>query len=372
MNLKMEHKGLTERYQRQIQLKEFGVAGQLKLSQASVLVVGAGGLGCPALLYLAAAGVGKIGIVDDGLVEMSNLHRQVLYGTQDIGKKKVTCAKEVLQRMNDDIEIEVFAARVTSFNAFEIIAAYDIIIDGTDNFQSRYLINDACAILNKPLVYGAISRYEGQVSVFTSGINYRDIFPYPPKDGEVLNCSEAGVLNVLPGFIGNLLANECIKLITGIGEVLIGKLLVYNILSSYIYTIEISPTERSAQVRPLSKADFEQVDYPSLCGIEAPRQDEISADELNSLYSNREVDVVDVREDFELPKISHYTHIRIPLSSLHKEISVIKKDTVVFVCQSGKRSLLAAQRYRELISPQSKAVFSLKGGIASLEAGIKR
>ncbi|MEH6308642.1 HesA/MoeB/ThiF family protein [Olivibacter sp. CPCC 100613] len=363
-------RSLSERYHRQRILREFGVIGQRKLLQTSVLVVGAGGLGCPALLYLTAAGFGRIGIIDNGLIELSNLHRQILYGTQDIGKKKVSCAKDALQKVNSDVEIDTFDVHLTSSNAIDIIAGYDIVIDGTDNFESRYLINDACAILERPLIYGAVSKYEGQVAIFANGINYRDIFPHPPKDGEIMNCSEAGVLNILPGIIGNFQANECIKLVTGIGEPLIGKLLTYNALNNQTYTVEIDRTELSKQLRPKSKQAFQEVDYAYLCAVQQASLEEISAEELRSLYTHNNIDIVDVREAFETPKLKKYSPIEIPLSTLDKEIRWIQKEIVVFVCQSGKRSLLAARRYTEMIQPQKKMVYSLKGGINSLERPI--
>lgn len=359
-------KDIIERYHRQIILNEFGVAGQKKLLQSSVLMIGAGGLGCPALLYLTAAGLGRIGIVDDGLIELSNLHRQILYGTQDIGKKKVDCAKSVLLQVNPGVEIDLFDERITSVNALDIIADYDIVIDGTDNFETRYMINDACAILEKPLIYGAVSKYEGQVAIFANGIHYRDIFPSPPRNGEIMNCSEAGVLNILPGIIGNFQANECIKLVTGIGEPLIGKLLTYNALNNQSYTIEIDSTELSSQLKPKSQEDFRKIDYGYLCSAPIASVEEINSDQLATLYMNGQIDIVDVREISEKPKITKYNHLRIPLSTLKDQVKLIQKDTVVFVCQSGKRSLFAAEQYKEIVEAQQKRVYSLKGGVSSL------
>jgi adenylyltransferase/sulfurtransferase len=243
----MKENILYERYQRQIILKGFGEEGQQKLLQAKVLVIGAGGLGCPALQYLAAAGVGTIGIVDDDVISLSNLHRQVLYTPDDIDHPKVEVAASKLRQLNPDVNIYPYRIRLEKSNAFEIIRQYDLLIDGTDNFASRYMINDACFLLNKPLIYGAVSQYEGEVAVFsphflmgsTRGVNYRDLFPNPPKDGEVLNCAEAGVLGVLPGIIGTMQAAEAIKLITGIGTPLMNKLLTYNVLSQEIYEVSL-------------------------------------------------------------------------------------------------------------------------------------
>ena len=220
-----------ERYQRQILLKEFGIDAQQKLLQAKVLVIGAGGLGCPALQYLVAAGIGTIGIVDDDIVSLNNLHRQVLYTVNDIGLSKAEVAAEKLKALNDEINIISYNERLTNKNALALLMNMILLVDGTDNFSSRYMINDACVLLNKPLVYGAISKFEGQVAVFNikdeiqiRAINYRDLFPTPPKDDEVLNCAEAGVLGVLPGIIGTMQANETIKLITGIGKPLINTI----------------------------------------------------------------------------------------------------------------------------------------------------
>lgn len=363
---KMEE-SLSARYHRQIILKEFGTEGQEKLLRASVLVIGAGGLGCPTLLYLAAAGVGRIGIVDDGLVELSNLHRQVLYRTNDIGKKKVDCAKEVLQYMNPTIAVDTYALYLSSSHALNIIDDYDIVIDGTDNFQSRYMINDACTIMGKPLIYGAISRYEGQVAIFTNGVNYRDIFPDLPKDGEITNCNEAGVLNILPGIIGNFLANECIKLITGLGETLQGKLFTYNALRNQTYIIDIDPVAGDKHTGPVNEDEFRKIDYKHLCSADKSEVSEISLSQLKKIYKGSEIDMVDVREDFELPKISTYQHLKIPLSILDKQFESIQKDTVIFVCQSGKRSLMAAQLYQKMIGPNKKNVYSFNGGVGALE-----
>ena len=213
---------LYERYQRQILLKEFGIAGQQKLLQAKVLVIGAGGLGCPVLQYLTAAGIGCIGIVDNDVVSLSNLHRQVLYDTNDIGKSKVSVAAEKLRLVNSDTELIEYHIHLDKNNCLGIINEYDIIIDCTDNFASRYMINDACVLKAKPLVYAGVNRFEGQVAVFNvtrnekvRTANYRDLFPVQPEQNEVLNCSEAGVLGVLPGIIGSMQASEAIKLITG-------------------------------------------------------------------------------------------------------------------------------------------------------------
>ena len=215
-------------------------------------MIGAGGLGCPVLQYLAAAGTGTLGIVDDDVVALNNLHRQVLYSVKDIGSSKAETAARILSQLNPEIKIIPYNKRLTTENALGLINEFDIIIDGTDNFSTRYMINDACVLLDKPLVYGAISQFEGQASVFNYSskqnqekINYRDIFPNPPKEDEVLNCAEAGVLGVLPGIIGTMMANETIKMITGMGEVLAGQLFTYNALNNQVYILNLSAAKET-------------------------------------------------------------------------------------------------------------------------------
>ena len=235
----------NERYSRQVSLKEFGEKGQRKLASSKILIIGVGGLGCPALLYLAAAGVGCIGIADDDFVSLNNLQRQVLFSTKDVGKSKVLVAKEKINELNPGVEIIVHKERLANTNALDIIKEYDVVIDGTDNFPSKYLINDACALLGKPLIYGSVSKFEGQVAVFNVSdkknikCNYRDLFPQPPEE-KILNCAEEGVLGVTTGIIGTMQANEAIKLCTGIGEPLINQLLIFNSLNNQSYIVEIS------------------------------------------------------------------------------------------------------------------------------------
>lgn len=235
-----------ERYQRQMLIPELGFAGQQRLLDARVLVVGAGGLGCPILQYLAAAGVGTIGIIDDDVVAMSNLHRQILYTVADIGRPKALVAAERLREMNPDITIHPFTDRLEVENALALFPQYDWVVDGSDNFPTRYIVNDICVRVNKPLIYGAVSQFEGQVAVFNypdakgRSVNYRDIFPNPPAPGEVRSCAEAGVIGVLPGIIGTLQANEVIKLITGIGSPLINQVLIYSALTNKQHIIMIN------------------------------------------------------------------------------------------------------------------------------------
>ena len=231
----------NSRYHRQIILPEIGEEGQKKLNAAKVLVIGAGGLGCPVLQYLSGAGIGTIGIIDFDVVETSNLHRQVLYGKNDVGTNKALAAKKRLSDLNPDIVINVYPEKLTVKNALTLFADYDIVIDGSDNFSTRYLVNDACIITGKPLVYGAIFKYQGQVSVFNynNGPSYRCLFPEPPSAGTVPSCSEIGVIGVLPGIIGSFQANEVLKMILGIGEVLDGKLMMYDSLSTQFSTFSI-------------------------------------------------------------------------------------------------------------------------------------
>ena len=357
-----------ERYHRQLILKDFGEISQQKLLQAKVLVVGAGGLGCPALQYLTAAGVGTIGIVDDDVVSLSNLHRQILYSINDIGLSKAEKAGEALRKLNPEIKIIVYPCRLTTQNGLSILNAFDIIIDGTDNFSSRYMINDACVLLDKPLVYGAISQYEGQVAIFNyrkdekhETVNYRDLFPHPPKENEVLNCAEAGVLGVISGIIGTMQANETIKLITGIGKPLINRLLTYNALSNQLYELELFPRQETPLLVPQNKDAFEEMDYDWLCGSTFEHY-EIDHNFFDNLLATGDIDVIDVREPGEIPVIEEFASHRIPLHKLEENIQLVKAATVVTICQSGKRSLQAAKQLATAFGT-SKRIYSLRGGI---------
>ena len=329
----------------------------------------AGGLGCPALQYLTAAGIGTIGIVDDDVVALNNLHRQVLYSVNDIGLSKAKRAAHILQQLNPEIKIISYNERLATQNALRLIDDFDIILDGTDNFSTRYMINDACVLLNKPLVYGAISQFEGQVSVFNpqplkgsnEAVNYRDLFPDPPKDGEVLNCAEAGVLGVLPGIIGTMMANETIKLITGIGEPLTDQLFTYNALNNQVYILHLSARKETRSLIPRNKKEFLQTDYEWLCASPV-QQAEIDSDIFNSMVAKGNIDVIDVRELHEMPAVNEFNHIRIPLAQLADNTSLIKFDTVIAFCQSGKRSLQAANILSAIFGDKKK-IYSLRGGI---------
>lgn len=363
----MNNDRLYERYQRQLILKGFGAEAQQKLLSASVLVIGAGGLGCPVLQYLVAAGVGAIGIVDNDVVSLSNLHRQVLYNVQMIGRPKVDCAVEVLQQLNPQVRFTVYNERLTNKNASTILSAFDVIVDGSDNFATRYLVNDACVLLNKPFVYGAISQYEGQVAVLNvqenneRSANYRDLFPHPPKEGEVLNCAEAGVLGVLPGIIGSMMANETIKLITSTGVLLANKLYTYNTLNNQTYELQLSKRAETASLIPATIEALQQTDYEWLCST-ATLVNEIDATAFNEMIAEGKSAIVDVREKDELPVITEFSHMQIPLNSLQQHTAWLTEETIVLFCLSGKRSAAAAKQLTELFGT-SKKIYSLKGGI---------
>lgn len=358
----------NERYSRQIKLKGFGEEAQQKLWKASVLVIGAGGLGCPALQYLAATGIGTIGIVDDDVVALSNLHRQVLYSTSDIGLAKVTCAAEKLKSLNPDCKIIPHPVRLTAANALSIIRDYAVLLDGSDNFATRYLVNDACVWLGKPFIYGAISQYEGQVAVFNAGAgnrsaNYRDLFPEPPEES-VLNCEEMGVLGVLPGVIGVMMAGETIKLITGIGKALINRLLIYNVLNNQYHELEIMP--RKENLTPSTEHEFQPMHYDRMCSTNA-KGIEADIDFFNQAIAAGDTLIIDVREVGEIPQADSFSHICIPFSEIQNRLSDFKSDRIILFCQSGKRSLKAAQYLSSQFA--SKKIYSLRGGIGCFLTG---
>lgn len=363
----MQKPGSYKRYQRQTILPGFGDAGQYKLLSGRVLVIGAGGLGCPVLQYLAAAGVGVIGIADHDTVGLTNLHRQVLYTMDDIGKPKAVVAAQRLAALNPEVSFKVFNEEVNTSTIIHIIKEFDIIVDGTDNFATRYLVNDACVLMNKPLVFGAISRFEGQVSVFnvpsgTNGacIHYRDLFPTPPKDGEVLNCAESGVLGVLPGIIGSFMANEVIKLLSGLGKPLSGTLLTYNALTNESMQWLLQKNPESDKLVPFTVSTLQQKDYAWECGL-PPADVEIDTAMVEALLQDNNVVLVDVREPGETPALKKWKHEKLPLGKLMEGTTEFEAKHIVFICQSGKRSLTAAKwamgRYAD------KKVYSLRGGV---------
>ena len=367
----MDNISSYERYQRQMILKEFGEAAQQKLLRAKVMVIGAGGLGCAALQYMVAAGVGVIGIADNDTVALNNLQRQVLYTVNDIGESKAERAASRLRELNPDIEIIPYNVRLTSQNILGFIKAFDIIMDGTDNFSTRYMINDACVLLNKPLVYGAVSQYQGQAAVFNFrkneedlATNYRDLFPQPPKDDEVLNCEDAGVLGILPGIVGTMMANETIKIITGIGEPLINQLLTYDALNNQVYQASLSAGNEIRSLIPENEAAFAQTDYEWSCAPSFPNRDrfEIDVEKFNVLLRSDSISIIDVREPGEVPAVDEFIFENIPLSQLKENLAGIRNDTVVFFCQTGTRSLQAAQWLFDT-SGEAKNIYSLRGGI---------
>jgi adenylyltransferase/sulfurtransferase len=309
--------------------------GQDKLTQAKVLVIGAGGLGCPILQYLAAAGIGTLGIVDFDTIEESNLQRQILFGMSTLGMNKALAAKERLEDINPTISITAYQERLTNKNAISLFNKYDIIVDGTDNFTTRYLISDASLITHKPLVYGAIYKFEGQVSVFNyqDGPSYRCIFPTPPKAGSVANCSEVGVLGVLPGIVGSMQANEVLKLILGLGNVLSGKLLCYNALTAETMTLTVPKSDIEINKILNQKDTFQNCQEEFNCELNF---NEISVKEA---LQKENIQFIDVRETHEQPKVDVINPIQIPLSELELHLDKIdsEKEKIIF-CQSGIRS----------------------------------
>lgn len=349
-----------DRYNRHIILSEIGHKGQKKLSKSKVLVVGAGGLGCPLLQYLAAAGIGTLGIIDYDIVELSNLQRQILFGTSSLGKNKANEAKAKLQDLNQTINIIAYPVQLTFQNAIELFDQFDIIVDGTDNFETRYLINDACVITNKPLVFGAIYKFQGQVAVFNynNGPSYRCAFPDKPKTGEVPNCSEVGVLGVLPGIIGTMMANELLKIVLGIGNILSGEIRYYDALSNLNQIIKIQRNETVIESVILNKNDFQNQKMNNICSSEVI---EVSIEE----FLNRpNIQFIDVRERHEQPKIINFNVIEIPLSVLENQLDLINRDEEKAVfCQSGIRSKTAVTILKK---HQIKNCYSIKEGASEI------
>jgi sulfur-carrier protein adenylyltransferase/sulfurtransferase len=358
------------RYSRHLILPEVGLAGQKKLKAARVLLVGAGGLGSPLALYLAAAGVGTLGIVDFDVVDLTNLQRQVLHGTKDVGRSKLQSAIDRLRDVNPHVALEPFELRLTSENALGIVEAFDVVVDGTDNFATRYLVNDACVLTERPNVYGSIFRFEGQASVFATadGPCYRCLFREPPPPGLVPSCAEGGVLGVLPGLIGTIQATEAIKLILGIGEPLIGRLLLVDALRAQFRTVRLRrdpecPACGTREIREL-------IDYEEFCGLRRAAADELSAPVVRTitppeLAAKRargdDFDLIDVREPHEY-EIARLEGARlIPLASLGAVIPTLNRDREIIVhCKMGSRSAAAV---RDLQDAGFRNAWSLAGGI---------
>jgi sulfur-carrier protein adenylyltransferase/sulfurtransferase len=367
---KLSHSEI-HRYSRHLLIPEVGLEGQKKLKAASVLVIGTGGLGSPVALYLAAAGVGRIGLVDYDVVDFSNLQRQVIHGTSKLGQLKVESARERMLDLNPDITVEVYNEPFTSHNAMRIAESYDILIDGTDNFPTRYLVNDVCVLLGKANVYGSIFRFDGQVSVFDArrGPCYRCLFPEPPPPGLVPSCAEGGVLGVLPGTIGSLQASEALKLILEIGEPMIGKLMLYNALDMSFDFVKLRKNP-GCKICGENPEINELIDYEAFCGVPGHDHEEgsagvgwdISALELSQrLKNNGSIRLIDVREPHEL-EISRIGGAElIPLGQLAARLSELDSaQEIVLFCKSGTRSTRALEL---LTSAGFRRVKNLKGGI---------
>ena len=366
--------GLTReeilRYSRHLLIPEVGLDGQKKLKGSSVLIIGTGGLGSPVALYLAAAGIGRIGLIDYDVVDSTNLQRQIIHGTDRVGVLKVESARDRMLDLNPDIDVEIYNEPFTSENAMRIAADYGILIDGTDNFPTRYLTNDVCVFLGKPNVYGSIFRFDGQASVFHAqeGPCYRCLFPEPPPPGLVPSCAEGGVLGVLPGTIGTIQATEAIKVLLGIGEPLIGKLLLYNALDMSFDFVKLKKNPNCRVCGP--NADItEPIDYEEFCGVPGHEHDEgsagegwdITAPELSERIKHNHLKLLDVREPHELQISALPGATNIPLGTLAAHLSELDsaEDMVIF-CKSGTRSARALEL---LVTAGFKKIKNLKGGI---------
>jgi len=358
-----------QRYSRHLIMPEVGLEGQLKLKRARVLLIGTGGLGAPLGLYLAAAGVGHLGLVDFDVVDFSNLQRQVTFSTGDVGKHKTAAAKERLSGLNPTIEIETFETRLTSENALELFRDFDIIVDGTDNFPTRFLVNDACLLLGKPNVYGSIFRFEGQATVFgyPGGPCYRCLYPEPPPPGLVPSCAEGGVLGVLPGIVGSIQAMETIKLILGTGEPLVGRLLLFDALGMRFRELKLRRNP-SCPMCGDHRTITELIDYEEFCGIrgeEAPPMTdgipEITAKDLKARQDRGDdLFILDVREPHEY-QICNLNGKLIPLGELPRRVSELDSSREMVVhCRSGKRSADAIQFLQKA---GFKKLLNLKGGV---------
>ncbi len=355
-----------ERYSRHLILPEVGLEGQKRLKAASVLCIGTGGLGSPLLLYLAAAGVGRLGIVDFDVVDRSNLQRQIIHGTSWVGKAKIASAKNRILEINPACQVDLYETRLSSANALEIMADYDIVVDGTDNFPTRYLVNDACVLLGKPNVYGSIFRFEGQATVFNyqDGPNYRDLYPEPPPPGMVPSCAEGGVLGILPGIIGVIQATEAIKIILGQGTTLNGRLLLFNALEMKFRELKLRPN-------PIRPVIDKLIDYEQFCGIPQAKEQQVSIPEISVQELKERLDrsenllLIDVRNpnEYEIARINQA--VLIPLSEIENGPGVLKVkellngSPLVVHCKMGGRSAKALQILRE----HGIEGLNLKGGI---------
>ena len=359
------------RYSRHLIMPEVGMEGQLKLKSAKVLLIGTGGLGAPLGLYLTAAGVGRIGLVDFDVVDFTNLQRQVIHGTKDVGRKKLDSAAETMHDINPFVQIDKHEVAITSENALEIIRDYDIVVDGTDNFPTRYLVNDACVLLGKPNVYGSIFRFEGQATVFAyqDGPCYRCLYPEPPPPGLVPSCAEGGVLGILPGTIGLIQATETVKLILGIGEPLVGRLLLYDALGMRFRELKLRKNPECPICGP-HRTIHQLIDYNQFCGVplhEPAPAAGLAEGEIDPVEVKAKIDrhdpfvLIDVREPHEW-QIGHIPYARlIPLGDLPKRVNELNSaDEIVAHCKSGMRSAKAVDFLKQA---GFKKVKNMKGGI---------
>jgi adenylyltransferase/sulfurtransferase len=358
------------RYARHLILPEVGLEGQKKIRAASVLCIGAGGLGSPIAMYLAAAGVGRLGLVDFDAVELSNLQRQLLHGTSDVGRPKTVSARETIEHLNPGVEVVPHDARLTSQNALDLIRPYDIVVDGTDNFPTRYLTNDACVLLRKPNVYGSIFRFEGQASVFAphlGGPCYRCLFPEPPPPGSVPSCAEGGVLGVLPGIIGVIQATEILKLILGAGTTLLNRLLLFDALAMKFREVKVrrDPACPLCGERPTIT---QLVDYEQFCGMKNESNlspDEVTVRDMKAALDNPAlgIQVIDVREpdEHQIARVANVSLL--PLSQLAQRFAELDPARSYYIhCKAGGRSLKAVEFLRQQGFRQVKSV---KGGITA-------
>ena len=360
-NLMALTKNQIGRYSRHLIMPEVGVKGQEKLAESKVLCIGAGGLGSPLALYLASAGIGTIGIVDFDVVDLSNLQRQILHAEYRVGELKVESAKKRLLELNSDIIINTYNLRLTADNALDLFKDYDVIVDGTDNFATRYLVNDACVILGKPNVYGSIFRFEGQATVFNhkDGPHYRDLYPEPPPPGMVPSCAEGGVLGILPGIIGVIQATEAVKILLDVGQTLSGRLLIYDSLKMSFREIKLRKNPNTPKVEKL-------IDYEEFCGLNKPEENEteleISIDEFSKIQNSMEnIKLLDFREPGEYEICNLNNSKLIPLGDLTSRVHELDTaDDIIVYCHHGMRSLQAT---RILKGMGYKKVRNLAGGI---------
>ncbi|MBL9175336.1 MAG: molybdopterin-synthase adenylyltransferase MoeB [Verrucomicrobiales bacterium] len=359
------------RYSRHLILPEVGLAGQRKIRNTSVLCVGAGGLGSPIAMYLAAAGIGKLGIVDFDTVDYSNLQRQILHSDADVGASKAESARASIQALNPNVEVELYKTRISSENAFDLIRPYDIVVDGTDNFPTRYLTNDACVLLKKPNVYGSIFRFEGQASVFAphlGGPCYRCLYPEPPPPGMVPSCAEGGVLGVLPGIVGCIQATEILKLALGKGSTLIGRLLLFNALDMKFRELKLRKDPK-CPVCGENPTVRELIDYEQFCGVvpepvnPGQNPDEVTVQDMAKALGDPSlgIQVIDVREpdEYQIARVKGVPLF--PLSTLPQKFTELDPNSQIYIhCKAGKRSMKALEYLRQ---QGFKYVKSVKGGI---------